>query len=92
MAGRGEGVGLVPAWLRFAEERLACFVKVIAPAFCRLATLWCPPNGGGVFTRKSPFYYVSERFYRSRLGQEGDFLAGFGFRTSGICAWLSSQG
>lgn len=82
VAGRGEGVGL------WSGARLVAFCggtprQVLCQGDCarflQIGDVMVSPEWRGVFTRKSPFYYVSERFYRSRLGQEGDFLAGFGF-------------
>ena len=82
VAGQGEGVGL------WNGERLIAFCggtprevlyKGAFGRFLQIGDVMVAPEWRGVFARKSPFFYVSERLYRSRLGRDGDFLAGFGF-------------
>ncbi|TXH31961.1 MAG: GNAT family N-acetyltransferase [Burkholderiaceae bacterium] len=82
VTGQGEGVGL------WSGESLVAFCggtprevldKGVSKRFLQIGDVMVSPEWRGVFGRKNPFFYVSERLYRTRLGGEGDFRAGFGF-------------
>lgn len=80
--GEGEAVGLwgaeglvafcggTPRWVWLHGQRLRCL---------QIGDVMVAPEWRGVLKRKNPFFLVSERFYRSRLGTGRDFAAGFGF-------------
>ncbi len=80
--GQGEGVGL------WHDGRLVAFCggtprwiwnRGARARYLQIGDVMVAPEWRGVLARKSPFYYVSERFYRSRLGEGHDFVAAFGF-------------
>ena len=81
-AGQGEGVGLWNGDCLIAfcgGTPREVLYKGIPKRFMQIGDVMVSPEWRGVFGRKSPFFYVSERFYRTRLGDGGDFRAGFGF-------------
>ncbi|HRL98598.1 MAG TPA: GNAT family N-acetyltransferase [Acidovorax sp.] len=82
VAGQGEGVGL------WRDAQLIAFCggtprqvlhRGVPARWLQIGDVMVSPAWRGLFTRKSPFFHVSERFYRSRLGRDRDFSAGFGF-------------
>lgn len=82
LRGQGEGVGL------WHNGELVAFCggtprQVIHQGgqalFLQIGDVMVSPVWRGVFARKSPFFYVSERLYRSRLGRGNPYAAGFGF-------------
>lgn len=80
--GQGEGVGLWQGGelVAFCGGTPRQVIYQGAQAlFLQIGDVMVAPMWRGVFTRKSPFFYVSERLYRSRLGQGNPYAAGFGF-------------
>ncbi|MEG3064114.1 MAG: GNAT family N-acetyltransferase [Comamonas sp.] len=50
-----------------------------AADFLQVGDLMVSPEWRGVLTRKNPFWYACEHFYKSRLGQHHPYKVGFGF-------------
>lgn len=80
--GRGEGVGLwhgakLVAFCGGTPRQVVC--QGVQTPFLQIGDVMVSPAWRGVLTRKSPFFYVSDRLYRSRLGPGKPYAAGFGF-------------